>query len=455
MDECNGSIPEGRQGKIRSVTCWLQATAVSGWGWGTYLLHGVQSLQRRILVFLRRYWLLLFGGLTLLLAIRIQYALPQWYVSGVQFLQANLLIVGTVVLLLLFLFVWKVPKWQVANIPDEKDRLATESGFRQTFVQIVGGAALLGGLYFTAQTLRTSQETLRVNQKTLETTQQGQITERFTRAIEQLGDKERLMVRLGGIYALERIAQDSTSDHWVVMEVLMAFVREQAPAKTMPSDNTSEEKDTKESLPERKPPLDIQAILTVIGRRTRTFQNGETRRLDLHNTNLQGANLGGAQLQAANLMGAQLQGANLAGAQLKTANLTRAQLQGANLAGAQLQSTSLMGAQLQGAHLPEAQLQRAALAGAQLQKALLPFAQLQGAFLMDADLREAYLNHALLSGAFLQYARLSGAQLQGADLTAVSDLTQDQIDKACLDENTQLPEGLTRPTPCPMPQLTR
>ena len=55
------------------------------------------------------------------------------------------LIVGTVVLLLLFLFVWKVPKWQVANIPDEKDRLATEAGFRQTFVQIVGGRPFSAG----------------------------------------------------------------------------------------------------------------------------------------------------------------------------------------------------------------------------------------------------------------------------------------------------------------------
>ena len=228
--------------------------------------------------------MLLFGGLTLLLAICIQYVLPQWFVYGVQFLQANLLVVGTVVLLLLFLFVWKVPKWQVANIPDEKDRLATESGFRQTLVQIVGGAALLGGLYFTAQTLRTSQETLRVNQKTLETTQQGQITERFTKAIEQLGDKERLMVRLGGIYALERIARDSESDHWPVMEVLTAFVREQAPAKTILSDSASGEGKTKETPQERKLPSDIQAILTVLGRRTRTFGNGEKQPLDLSNT---------------------------------------------------------------------------------------------------------------------------------------------------------------------------
>ena len=58
--------------------------------------------------------------------------------------------------------------------------------------------------------------------------QEGQITDRFTRAIEQLG-AEQLQVRLGGIYALERIARDSPGDHWPIMEVLTAFVRENAP----------------------------------------------------------------------------------------------------------------------------------------------------------------------------------------------------------------------------------
>jgi hypothetical protein len=170
--------------------------------------------------------------------------------------------------------------------------------------------------------LRTSQETLRVNQKTLETTQQGQITERFTKAIEQLGDKERLMVRLGGIYALERIARDSESDHWAVMEVLTAFVREQPPAQTMSPDKSSGERETKQTTQDWKLPADIQAILTVVGRRTRTFGNGEPQRLDLRNTNLQGALLGGAQLQGANLRGARLQEAFLGGAQLQGTDLT-------------------------------------------------------------------------------------------------------------------------------------
>jgi hypothetical protein len=52
------------------------------------------------------------------------------------------------------------------------------------------------------------------------------------------------MVRLGGIYALERIARDSESDHWAVMEVLTAFVREQPPAQTMSPDKSSGERET-------------------------------------------------------------------------------------------------------------------------------------------------------------------------------------------------------------------
>src|SRR5262245_29383173 len=97
----------------------------------------------------------------------------------------------SLLILLLWLFLWKLPQWQVAAVPEVKDRIDLESKSRQTLVQILGGAALLGGLYFTA-------ETLRVNQKTLETTQQGQITERFTKAIDQLS-RDNLSMRLGGI----------------------------------------------------------------------------------------------------------------------------------------------------------------------------------------------------------------------------------------------------------------
>jgi hypothetical protein len=48
-------------------------------------------------------------------------------------------------------------------------------------------------------------------------TGQGQVTDRYARAIEQLSSGK-LDVRIGGIYALERMAADSARDHQTVMD---------------------------------------------------------------------------------------------------------------------------------------------------------------------------------------------------------------------------------------------
>jgi hypothetical protein len=98
------------------------------------------------------------------------------------------------------------------------DRLKLQNDLRTTLLQGLGGLAVLGGAYFAARQLQTGREQLRV-------AQEGQVTERFTRAIEQLGSAE-LDVRLGGIYALERIARDSPSDRATIEEVLTLAVRQ-------------------------------------------------------------------------------------------------------------------------------------------------------------------------------------------------------------------------------------
>ena len=55
---------------------------------------------------------------------------------------------------------------------------------------------------------------------------QGQVTDRYTKAIEQLGSDKGLDAQIGGIYALERIARDSHVDHPNNIEVLAAFIRD-------------------------------------------------------------------------------------------------------------------------------------------------------------------------------------------------------------------------------------
>src|SRR5215208_6616593 len=198
------------------------------------------------------------------------------------------------ILLVVFLWVWVHP-----TDPTEK----------KDFIQAVGvllaALAALGGLYFTRTSTKDQLEQARKSQEqTQRLTEQGQITDRITRAIDQLGkvdenNNKLFEIRIGGIYALERIARESEEDYEPIMEVLTAYVRQNAPLK--PEKEAAEEESDKE---ERTPNPDIQAITTVLRRLTRLHGQGQPGRLDLHDTDLYRANLQGAYLHEANLQGA-------------------------------------------------------------------------------------------------------------------------------------------------------
>jgi hypothetical protein len=197
---------------------------------------------------------------------------------------------------------------------------------RGQLLTLGAGIFAAGALTFTARNFTLSRE--------------GQLTERYTKAIEQLGS-DKLDVRIGGIYALERIARDSSRDHPTVMEVLAAFVREhsreqwpiaEAGAGTPEADATTPEADatTPEAgaeVPKRWTRPDVQAAIDVIGRREVRNDRGKI--------NLAGASLPYAKFIEANFAGADLR-ADLSGADLTGANLTGANLTGANLTGATL-----------------------------------------------------------------------------------------------------------------------
>ncbi len=263
---------------------------------------------------------------------------------------------GLVVLGLVVWALWCIPPWQVEQVrvrldTPEKDeyRLATlEDEYRRTLVQSIGGFFLLVGLYLTwrrivatEENVRVAQENVSVAQENVRVAQEGNITGGFTKAIAQLGD-DKMAIQLGGIYALERIARDSEKDHGPIMEVLTAYVRENAPSQG-------------EKAADR-PTTDIQAILTVFGRRKTTGLNrrigggsaeggvpgrwqtsGKNRgpdSLDLNHTHLVGAELISADLTTANLNKANLNGAKLVGAELEGAELHDADLSMATLTGA-------------------------------------------------------------------------------------------------------------------------
>jgi Pentapeptide repeats (8 copies) len=178
------------------------------------------------------------------------------------------------------------------------------------------------------------------------------------------------------------------------MEVLTAYVREHAPWKEIgqrsKEGSSAETPPTQSHEPRPKPTTDVQAILTVLGRRTRTYGKGEEQYLDLAHTDLRGAVLREAHLERANLWDAHLEGADLSRAHLEGAHFIGAHLEGADLPGAHLERVHLTGAHLEEAHLGEAHLERA---------------HFRGAYLEGTDLEEAHLKEADFWGAHLQGAK--------------------------------------------------
>jgi hypothetical protein len=119
---------------------------------------------------------------------------------------------------------------------------------------------------------------------------------------------DKLDVRIGGIYALERIARDSPRDHPTVMAVLAAFIREHSRELwSLPEPGTK-------TVSRRTTRPDVQAALTVIGRRDVTH---DRERLSLRRAVLVRATLRGADLTNVNLTYADLTHTNLTGAVLK------------------------------------------------------------------------------------------------------------------------------------------
>src|SRR5216684_6182013 len=253
----------------------------------------------------------------------------------------------------ILLVLYFVPKWQTKNLISER-RANLENEFRKTLAQIIGGVAVILGLYFGWQQLQAAS-------KSLEVTREGQITDRYTRAVEQLGSKK-LTVRLGGIYALGEISKDPDRDHyWSVIEVLAGFLRDSTAWR-----NTA--------LPSNIS-VDVQAALSVIASR----DPRHTREAREELVDLDGTDLRRAFLKDASLAGARLSYAHLDYADCRAANLEKA-----DLAGAHLGNTLLRGAYMDSANLLGADLTQAVLSGAHLRSA-----NLRGAVLSGADLRRA------------------------------------------------------------------
>ena len=231
--------------------------------------------------------------------------------------------------------------WQ--NI-DPSERSQAGITLLQTLFTIVGGVAIFWNIV--------------LSRRQLAATEDRNISDQFSKAVEQLGH-DSASVRIGAIYLLERLAQDSPRDYWPVMEVLSAFVRDK---RLIPPGQTQAPARADHPI---KYDRDIQSAVIVIGRRNHS-QDPDDKALYLNHSDLRGlaffdddysrvrfhlSDLREANFHRANLRQARFWQACLAKANLSNADLTAAILEAADLQGANLTQCILLGADLQNANL--------------------------------------------------------------------------------------------------------
>jgi pentapeptide repeat protein len=240
--------------------------------------------------------------------------------------------------------------------------------------------------------------------------QTARLTERLAGMFAQLGS-EQVAVRIAAVHSLEQVAREHPAQHGPIMQTLGAFIREQAPAPA--GRYVGDRYDPPQPADVFVPPrTDVQAALTVLGRRLRDHDRPIDRPM-LTAVNLSGYDLGTGDFTSANFRGSYLCGTTFTGARLAAANFDYANLERADLFGTDCMGASFSGTTAVGARFAHARL--------------------DGASLVEADLRDADFTRARLEGADLANANYDGARL---------------------DEATGLSGAPLLAHPAPMPSLT-
>ncbi|MYD85839.1 MAG: pentapeptide repeat-containing protein [Acidobacteria bacterium] len=180
--------------------------------------------------------------------------------------------------------------------------------------------------------------------------QRGLWNERYQKGAEMLGS-DVLSVRLGGVYALDRLAREHPTEYHVpIIQLFCAFVRNPAGKQTEKELRRQRKKPTAPTLR-----VDIQEVVTAIGRRSEDGIKAEKASegfaldltgADLRNVSLEDGNFRGVDLSGAYLMHSFLANVDFRGARCRHAHLFMAQFLFCDLTDVDLSLADLSGANL-------------------------------------------------------------------------------------------------------------
>lgn len=274
---------------------------------------------------------------------------------------------------------------------DVGQRRAAEEAIRsnrQAVLWAAGGMIAVLGLTFTWFRDRNAREKLELDRD-------ANFTTRYTEAVAQLGS-DSIAIRLGGVYALERIAEDSRRDFGVILNVLAAFARLDGK--------------TRNQLQSQRPE-DVTATLLVV---LRMLRRRNSERVDLSGVDLSRLDLDDIDFRDVVLVAARFADAHLSNVNFSGVDLTSARFAGSTLADVNFSGATLVDADFVNAKAPHGNFRGAHAITASFNRISASFADFT-----DADLRGANLEDGEFTGALFVGANLDGAALTTELDTAV------------------------------------
>lgn len=212
------------------------------------------------------------------------------------------------------------------------DQLKAVNDVRATMMQGLAAAVALGGV---ALGVVTTLRQIRVHRE-------GQFIDRFSKAIEQLSS-DQIGTRMGGVYAMEQIAEVAPHYRGHIAALLASFVRQHAP---WPPSRPLQEVDLERQRYHGGLRDDVGGAMAALSRRAMIVPGTG---IELEKADLRGADLAGQDLSGFCFAGSSLDDAILTGCDLSGTTFAGASLKNADLAGATLTDADFTGADLEGA----------------------------------------------------------------------------------------------------------
>jgi uncharacterized protein YjbI with pentapeptide repeats len=141
-----------------------------------------------------------------------------WWERRRRWQRSVIVLVGVVVFILIW---WLLPPCLYATTQDPAVRVKAITDTRTALLAGLVGIGAIGTFWMSNRNFRLTE---RSQKHAIEDAAERRITELYAKAVDQLGS-EHAPVRLGGLYALERLAQTTPAQRPIIANVLCAYLR--------------------------------------------------------------------------------------------------------------------------------------------------------------------------------------------------------------------------------------